>query len=58
MTSTPVVLFMKGTPDAPACGFSRATVQILEIQGVPTEKLKSFNVLEDEELRTAIKEFS
>ncbi|TCD71764.1 monothiol glutaredoxin grx5 [Steccherinum ochraceum] len=58
VSSTPVVLFMKGTPDAPQCGFSRATVQILDIQGVPAEKLRTFNVLEDAELRTAIKEFS
>ena len=49
---------MKGTPEAPQCGFSRATVQILDIQGVPSEKLRTFNVLEDAELRTAIKEFS
>lgn len=49
---------MKGTPEAPQCGFSRATVQILDIHGVPAEKLRTFNVLEDAELRTAIKEFS
>ena len=36
--STPVVLFMKGTQDAPQCGFSRAAVQVLGIQGVPAEK--------------------
>ena len=53
-----VVLFMKGTPDAPQCGFSRATVQILEMQGVPAEKFKSYNVLEDSQLRQDIKEFS
>ena len=58
VSSTPVVLFMKGTPDAPQCGFSRAAVQVLDIQGVPSEKLKTYNVLEDSELRTAIKEFS
>lgn len=49
---------MKGTPDAPQCGFSRAAVQVLDIQGVPQEKLKTYNVLEDPELRTGIKEFS
>jgi len=58
LSSTPVVLFMKGTPDAPQCGFSRAAIQVLGIHGVPPEKLKTFNVLEDSELRTAIKEFS
>ncbi|KAI0825756.1 glutaredoxin [Irpex lacteus] len=56
--STPVVLFMKGTPAQPQCGFSRAAIQVLELQGVPEEKLKTFNVLEDSELRSSIKEFS
>ncbi|KAF4569766.1 monothiol glutaredoxin grx5 [Pleurotus pulmonarius] len=56
--SSPVVLFMKGTPAAPQCGFSRAVVQILDMHGVPPEKMKTFNVLEDEELRSGIKEFS
>ena len=49
---------MKGTPEQPQCGFSRAAVQVLELQGVPPEKLKTFNVLEDSELRSSIKEFS
>ena len=56
--SNPVVLFMKGTPEEPQCGFSRAVVQILDIHGVPGTKMKTYNVLADEELRTAIKEFS
>jgi len=47
----PVVLFMKGTPSAPQCGFSRATVQILGIQGVDPSKFASYNVLDDPELR-------
>ncbi|KAJ3479521.1 hypothetical protein NLI96_g9008 [Meripilus lineatus] len=58
VSSTPVVLFMKGTPDAPQCGFSRAAIQVLDIQGVAPEKLKTFNILEDTELRSAMKEFS
>lgn len=58
VTSTPVVLFMKGTPDQPQCGFSRAAVQVLEMQGVPPEKLKTYDVLQDAELRSGIKEFS
>lgn len=58
VNSTPVVLFMKGTPDAPQCGFSRAAVQVLGIHGVPAEKMKTFDVLEDSELRQSIKEFS
>jgi monothiol glutaredoxin len=49
---------MKGTPEVPQCGFSRAVVQILDIHGVPEKKMKTYNVLADEELRTAIKEFS
>lgn len=49
---------MKGTQDAPQCGFSRAAVQVLGIQGVPAEKLQTYNVLADEELRQGIKEFS
>ncbi len=51
-------MFMKGTPDAPQCGFSRAAIQVLELEGVPPEKLKTYNVLEDAELRDSIKEFS
>ncbi|KNZ73777.1 Monothiol glutaredoxin-4, partial [Termitomyces sp. J132] len=54
----PVVLFMKGTPKVPECGFSRAVVQVLELHGVPEEKLKTYNVLSDPELRSGIKEFS
>ena len=50
-----VVLFMKGTPVFPQCGFSAATVQILTDLGV---KFKSFDVLKDAELRQGIKEFS
>ena len=42
----------------PQCGFSRAAVQVLELHGVSSEKLKSFDVLEDSILRSNIKEFS
>lgn len=49
--SAPVVLFMKGTPETPQCGFSRASIQILGLQGVDPNKFTAFNVLEDEELR-------
>ena len=51
VASTPVVLFMKGTPELPQCGFSRASIQILGLQGVDPNKFSAFNVLEDEELR-------
>lgn len=52
--STPVVLFMKGTPELPQCGFSRASIQILGLQGVDPSKFSAFNVLEDEELRQGL----
>lgn len=42
----------------PQCGFSRAAVQILELHGIQSEKLKSFDVLQDSSLRNDIKEFS
>lgn len=56
--SAPVVLFMKGTPETPQCGFSRTSIQILGLQGVDPEKFTAFNVLEDEDLRSGIKEYS
>ena len=49
---------MKGTPEFPQCGFSRATIQILGQQGVDPEKFAAYNVLEDPELRDGIKEYS
>ncbi|KAH9066548.1 thioredoxin-like protein [Lactarius vividus] len=56
--SSPLVLFMKGTPQLPQCGFSRAVIQVLDLHGVPPEKMHTYNVLEDSELRNGIKEFS
>jgi monothiol glutaredoxin len=50
-----VMLFMKGTPVFPQCGFSAAVVQILSELGV---KFKSVDVLKDAEIRQGIKEFS
>jgi monothiol glutaredoxin len=50
-----IVLFMKGTPVFPQCGFSAAVVQVLTHMGV---KFKGINVLEDPELRQGIKEFT
>ena len=69
---------MKGNPDQPMCGFSKAVVQILDIHGtslvedragwlahrsslclgVEPDQYSSFNVLEDEDIRQAIKEYS
>ncbi|MEK9993616.1 MAG: Grx4 family monothiol glutaredoxin [Hydrogenophilales bacterium] len=51
-----IVLYMKGTPDAPMCGFSATVVQILEACGV--EDVATVNVLEDDEIRQGIKDFS
>jgi hypothetical protein len=51
VASAPVVLFMKGTPETPQCGFSRASIQILGMQGVDPDKFTAFNVLEDQDLR-------
>ena len=53
--SNDVVLFMKGTPQFPMCGFSGQVVQILDYLGVP---YKGLNVLENDELRQGIKSFS
>lgn len=50
-----IVLFMKGTPDFPQCGFSGQVVQILSYLGVP---FKGVNVLENPELRDGIKTYS
>ncbi|KAG8751590.1 monothiol glutaredoxin grx5 [Serendipita sp. 396] len=54
----PVVLFMKGVPEAPRCGFSRAVSQVLAAYEIPSDKFKSYDVLMDQELRESIKEFS
>jgi len=51
----PVFLYMKGTPMFPQCGFSARVVQILSHLGVP---FSSANVLEEQELREGVKEFS
>ena len=53
--SNDVVLFMKGTPQFPQCGFSSQVVQILDYLGVP---YKGLNVLENEDLRNGIKGYS
>ena len=53
--SSDVVLFMKGTPQFPQCGFSGQVVQILDYLGVP---YKGMNVLDSADLRQAIKAYS
>ncbi len=52
----PVVLFMKGSPQFPMCGFSASATQILKACGV--EKPFTVDVLQDEEIRQGIKEFA
>jgi monothiol glutaredoxin len=53
--SNPVILFMKGTPDSPMCGFSAQVVHILNQHGV---KYNAVDVLKDWDIREGIKEFS
>ncbi|KAF2352570.1 Monothiol glutaredoxin-related [Trinorchestia longiramus] len=55
VSKSKVVVFMKGTPDNPRCGFSNAVVQIMRMHGVPYD---AHNVLNDEKVRQGIKEFS
>jgi monothiol glutaredoxin len=56
VTGHPVVLFMKGTAQFPQCGFSGRAIELLKGSGV--EDLVTVNVLEDEEVRQGIKDFS
>ena len=56
VTENPVVLFMKGTAQFPQCGFSGRAIQILKACGV--KNLVTVNVLDDDEVRQAIKDYS
>jgi len=55
VTNHKVMLFMKGSKQIPACGFSNAVVQILKKEAVPFE---AFNILADPEVRQGLKEYS
>src|ERR1700722_793920 len=55
ISENPVVLFIKGTPEFPQCGFSGQVIQILEYVGAP---VVGVNVLEDPEIRQGIKEYA
>src|SRR3569833_997455 len=55
INDTPVVLFMKGTPQIPQCGFSGRVVQNLDYLGAP---VVGVNVLEDADIRQGVKEFA
>ena len=56
VTGAPVVLYMKGTPQAPQCGFSALAVQVLNACGV--REFAAVNVLADAEIRQGIKEYA
>jgi monothiol glutaredoxin len=56
VTGAPVVLYMKGTPQAPQCGFSALAVQVLNACGV--HDFAAVNVLADAEIRQGIKEYA
>ena len=56
--SNEVLLFMKGTASFPQCGFSGRAIQILKACGVDAGQLKTVNVLEDQEIRAGIKDYS
>lgn len=55
VNAAPVMLFMKGTPSAPQCGFSRQTVAILREKGI---RYGFFNILADDDVRQGLKEFA
>lgn len=55
VTSTPVILFMKGTPKLPMCGFSGVVCQVLDRLGVSYEGI---NVMDDPLIRQGIKDFT
>ena len=55
ITDNPIVLFMKGTPTFPQCGFSGKVVYLLQQNGVD---FKAINVLEDDNIRQGIKDYA
>ncbi|EYC50438.1 glutaredoxin [Hylemonella gracilis str. Niagara R] len=56
--SNDILLFMKGSASFPMCGFSGRAIQILKASGVDPKTVKTVNVLEDDEIRQGIKEYS
>jgi len=56
VSSNPVVLYMKGTPQFPQCGFSATAVKILQACGI--DKFYSVNVLESPDIRQGIKDYA
>lgn len=55
INSSPIMLFMKGTPEEPRCGFSKKSVEILKEEEL---EFSSFNILDDEEVRQGLKTYS
>ena len=53
-----ILLFMKGSASFPMCGFSGRAIQILKACGVDAKAIKTVNVLDDQEIRQGIKEYS
>ena len=53
-----ILLFMKGSASFPMCGFSGRAIQILKACGVDPKQVTTVNVLEDDEIRQAIKDYS
>jgi monothiol glutaredoxin len=56
--TNPVLLFMKGNASFPQCGFSGRAIQILKACGLDSKEIKTVNVLEDQEIRAGIKDYS
>ena len=56
--SSDVLLFMKGTASFPMCGFSGRAIQVLKACGVDRKAITTVNVLDDEEIRQGIKDYS
>jgi monothiol glutaredoxin len=56
--SSDILLFMKGNASFPMCGFSGRAIQILKASGVDPKAVVTVNVLEDDEIRQGIKEYS
>lgn len=58
VTSNRVVLYMKGSPDFPQCGFSARAVQVLRACGVGEDEIFAVDVLQDPEIRQGIKDYA
>jgi len=58
LNQKPIMLLMKGTPEAPQCGFSRQIVAILAEEGIKPGDYGTFNILSDEEIRQGVKAYS